>query len=534
MDTMINYLKWRGDLTLREHPFNSIDNVILSTLVYIDFVEIRSQIRCSNRMLLSDALTELLDRGYRAKCLMEMKPEFLYELLKSNRFKNIYLSDYRDIYDKERNCQFAAIKFTLEDDTAYIAFRGTDKTIVGWRENFMMSFKETDAQLEAVTYLNDVLAKEDISYRVGGHSKGGNLAVYSSANCKHLIQDKIIEIYDNDGPGFCKGIIQDHLLAGIKNRIHRFVPEYSVIGMLFELDVPFQIVKSCEKGINQHDPFSWQVEGDAFITCENLNPQAEYLNKILDKWIEEEDMEHREIFVEQVFNALEVTGATEIGEVTGGLNRMEKVVTEILYSNGKTKRVLHNLLTAVIESFKKINILEIMFKRESFLSVVMISFGMLLFILPGDGLQILGTGFIFTIFVFSVLRLGHHFKEKSKYKYKKLCVSLGYLLCILLLTLLAFHTDTLKLSLNFLLGSTVFIYGIINLKNILQRRIKSGSAVKLKWTQSITSMAVGLAVLGIPYNYIEKNLRVMGLGIIILGFTEILYNAYKLVNAAKE
>lgn len=534
MNTIINYLKWRGDLPLREHPFNSIDNVILSTLVYIDFAEIRSQIRCSNKMLLSDALTELLDRGYSAKCLMEIKPEFLYELLKSNRFQNIYISDYRDIYDKERNCQFAAIKFTLEDGTAYIAFRGTDKTIVGWRENFMMSFKETDAQLEAVTYLNDVLAKEDISYRIGGHSKGGNLAVYSSVNCRLPIQDKIIEIYDNDGPGFCKGIIKDRLLAGIKNRIHRIVPEYSVIGMLFELDVPFQIVKSNEKGINQHDPFSWQVEGDMFITCETLNPQAEHLNGILDKWIEEEDMEHREIFVEQVFNALEGTGAIEIGEVTGGLNRIEKVVTEILYSNGKTKKVIHNLLTAVIESFKKINILETLCKRESFLSVVMISFGMLLFLLPGDGLQILGTVFIFAIFVFSVLRLGHHFREKFQYKHKKFYISLGYVLCILLLVLLGFHADTLKLSLNFILGCTAFIYGIVKLKKNLLKRKESGYAVKLKWVQSITSIVVGLAVLGIPYNYIEKNLRVMGLYIIILGFSELLYDAYRLVNTAKD
>lgn len=530
MGTIVDYLKWRGDLTMLERPFNDIDNVILSMLIYVDFCKIRSEIRCGNKMKLSEALNEVLDRGYTSKCLMEVEPEFLREISKSKRFGNINISDYRDIYDKKRNCQFAAMKFSLEDGTAYIAFRGTDKTIVGWRENFMMSFKETDAQLESVSYINDVIEKEDIGYRIGGHSKGGNLAVYSSAKCKLNIQNKILEIYSNDGPGFCKELIQDNLLTSIKNRIHRIVPEYSVIGMLFELDVPFQIVKSSEKGINQHDSFSWQVEGDKFIICDKLNPQAEYFNKILDNWIEEEDMDHREIFVEQVFDAMETTGAKEIGEVTGGLNSIEKVINEILYSGNKTKKVIHNLITTILDSFRKINIVELLHKRESLMGMIMIVFGMLLFVLPGDGLQIIGTGFVFAVFVFSIVRLGHHFKERSRYKNKNFYVSLAYFLCVLLLVLMAYHVSTLKLSINFTLGITIFIYGMMKLKRNLKNRVENVNAMKLSWIQSITSMVVGLTVLGIPYYYIEKYLHVIGPYIIILGLTEIIYETCKADN----
>lgn len=527
MDTIINYLKWRGDLTLIDRPFNDIDNVILSMLVYVDFLDIRSKIRCSSKLLLSEALSELLDRGYISKCFVEVEPELLYELSKSNRFKNTYISDYRDIYDKKRNCQFAAIKFGLEDGTAYIAFRGTDKTIVGWRENFMMSFKETDAQLEVETYLNDVLANESIGYRIGGHSKGGNLAVYSSANCKPHIQDKILEIYDNDGPGFCKEIIHENHFRSIKNRIRRIVPEYSVVGMLFELDVPFQIVKSSEKGINQHNAFSWQIEGDRFITCETLNPQAKYLNKILDQWIEKEDMEHREIFVEQVFNAMEVTGAKEIGEITGGLNSIEKVVTEIIYSGDKTKKVIHNLIATAIEGLRNVNMVEILHKRESFLSMIMIVFGLLLFSIPGGGFQIIGTGVIFAVFVFLFVRLGYHFKEKSRYKYKKFCIGLGYIFCVLSLVLLAFHVNTLKLSINFILGIIIFAYGMVKLKKNFKNQKENINIIKLLWIQSASAITVGLVVLKTPYYYIEKYLHVIGVYIIILGFAELIYSAYK-------
>jgi len=527
MGNIIDYLKWRGDLTMLEHPFNDIDNVIFSMLIYIDFHKIRSEIGCGNKMKLSEALSDPLNRGYTSTYLMKVEPEFLHEINKSKRFGNINISEYRDVYDEKRNCQFAAMKFSLEDGTAYIAFRGTDKTIVAWRENFMMSFKEIDAQLESVAYINDVIEKEDIGYRIGGHSKGGNLAVYSSAKCKPNIQNKIIEIYNNDGPGFCKEIIQDNLLKSIKNRIHRIVPEYSVIGMLFELDVPFQIVKSRGKGISQHDSFSWQVEGEEFMKCHKLNPQAQYLNKLINNWMEEEDMDSRELFVERVFDAMEAAGAKEIGEVTGGLNSIEKIITELLYSGNKTKKVIHNLINTILDSFRTINMVELLHKRESLMGMIMIVFGMLLFVLPGDGFQIIGTGFVFAVFIFSITRLGHHFKEKSRYRYKNLYVSLAYFLCVLLLGLLAYNASTLKLSINFILGITIFIYGMMKLKRNLKNPVENINAIKLSWIQSITSMIVGLTVLGIPYYYIEKYLYVIGLYIIILGLTEIIYEACK-------
>ena len=527
MGTIINYLKWRGDLTMLERPFNNVDNVILSTLIYVDFYNIRANIRCGNIMKLSEALNELLDRGYTSKSLMEVEPEFLIEISKSKRFGNINISEYRDIYDKNRNCQFAAIKFSLEDGTAYIAFRGTDKTIVGWRENFMMSFKETDAQLEAVTYINNVIEKENTGYRIGGHSKGGNLAVYSSAKCKTNNQNKILEIFNNDGPGFCKEIIGEDLLKGIKHRICRIVPEYSVIGMLFELDVPYQIVKSSEKGINQHDSFSWQVEGNMFIQCENINPQAKYLNNILNNWIEEEDIEHREVFVEQVFDAMESTGAKEIGEVTGGINSIEQVIIDIFYAGNKTKRVFRDLITTILNNFKTINVVELVHTHESLIGMIMITLGILLFVIPEGGFQIIGTGFVFSVFVFSIVRLGYHLKQKTRYKYKNVYVGLVYFLCVLLLALLAFHVSTLKLSVNFILGITIFFFGLIKYKKKLKNRIEKTNVKKLSWIQSAVSMVVGLAMLGIPYCYIEQYQFVIGLYFIVLGLTEIIHETCK-------
>lgn len=321
----------------------------------------------------------------------------------------------------------------------------------------------------------------------------------------------------------------EELLGSIRSRIHRIVPEYCVIGMLFELDVPYQIVMSSEKGINQHDAFSWQVEGEKFLLCDKLNPQAQYLNKILNKWIEEEDMEHREIFVKQVFDAMESTGANEIGEVTNGLNSIEDAIIEILYSGHKTKKVLHNLLKTILDSVKNINIVELLRKRESFLGMFMIALGMLLYILPGDGFQIIGTGLVFAVFVFAIIRLVHHYKVKSKFRNKNFYVSTAYFLGVLMLVLLAVHVNALKLSINIILGFSIFIYGIMKLKTNLKKRgeLININAVKLSRIQTVTSIIAGLLILGIPYYSIEKYLNVIELYIIVLGLSEIIYEAFK-------
>ena len=528
MGNIIDYIKWRGDIAMADSPFNEIDNLILSMLVYVDFEKIRSEIRCGNRMRISNGLEILLHEGYRSKCLLEITPEFLETIRKSSRFGDIYISDYRDVSDKKRNCQFAAIKYALEDGTAYLAFRGTDRTIVGWRENFMMSFQETEAQLEAAAYIQDVMGKEEIRYRVGGHSKGGNLAVYASAKCEAGLQSRILKIYDNDGPGFSQEVLDSRLFEPVRDRICRIVPEYSVIGMLFELDVPFQVVKSSAKGINQHNAFSWQAEGMKFLTCKEIDRQAQYLNTVLDAWIEKEDMEHRKIFVKQIFDAMEMSGAKEIGEVTGGLNRLEKVVFEIIYSDRKTKKVLHNLVASVAESFQKINLAGTLRKRESLPGILMMILGMLLFVLPGDGLQIVGTGLIFAVFIFTVLRINYHLREKYRYRHKKFYVSLVYLICIALLTLLAFHANALKLSINFILGIAIFSYGVIKLRKALlrrrQNRKESGSRklTNLVWVQSVSAIAISLMVLGIAYLYIGTHLYTVGLYLILLGLTEII------------
>ena len=230
MGNINTYLKWRGDLTFTERSFCEADNLALAILSYLNF----SQIVDSGEQEISikSAYEKYHLLGWELPFQCGLYEELFRNLAMSRRFGNARLSFYREIFSEESTTQFAAVQIALEDGSFYLAFRGTDDSIIGWQEDFQMGSAVIPAQREAVRYLNEVMCPGKI-YRIGGHSKGGNLSLYSALHCREELKGSIFEVYNNDGPGLSSDIVEQERFAQVEKKLFWIIPEYSVIGTLF-------------------------------------------------------------------------------------------------------------------------------------------------------------------------------------------------------------------------------------------------------------------------------------------------------------
>ena len=313
MSNLLDYLSWRGDLRLTESGFNSVDNLILSVLAYADLGGIVPE---QGSIRLEDAATRYRTEG-RDQSHQACDPRAALEAAAvSNRFRNTRLSDYVNQVDPERQVQFAAISYTLDDGSVYVAFRGTDNSIVGWREDFNMGYiQETPGQSAAVDYLKRAAQDTDAPLMVGGHSKGGNFAVYASVRCGRDVQQRICRIYNNDGPGFFGNFIATEEYQQILDRLYPILPESSLIGMLLSSGKEGQIVRSSASGFQQHNPYTWQVLGSDFETLESRSGTSIFMDEALDRWIDGMSEKQREHFVSAVFDSLQASGASTLSEL---------------------------------------------------------------------------------------------------------------------------------------------------------------------------------------------------------------------------
>ena len=303
MAGIFDYLKWRADIPLSVDPFNEVDNLVLAELSYTNFSGIVPS--DGSEVRLSDACREFFSRHTKQeiaanKSFTAKAPLLMEEMVEGRRFGSMALRCYLDESDDTH--QVAAVTFRLEDNTDYVSFRGTDGTVAGWKEDFNFSFmNETEGQRLAVQYLNGING----NLRVGGHSKGGNLAVYASAFCNR--QERILEVYSNDGPGFRDEIVSREEFQRILPKVTSIVPDSSVIGLLFAGHEEPLVVKSSALGITQHDALTWQVNRNRFVRAQ-LSGFSKLIDKSLSNWLESMDDESRQKFTEIIFSLIESTG----------------------------------------------------------------------------------------------------------------------------------------------------------------------------------------------------------------------------------
>lgn len=303
MGDVFDYLTWRGDIRFSQLPPNSVDALIFSALSYIEFDDIvPGEIKYS--ISLREAAKQVLDLPeLENKFRVKKDLELLSVAAETERFGSIELCYYQNIFIPEEETQFAAITFLLDDGSAFLTFRGTDKTLIGWKEDFNMSFQESiPAQRLAKSYVQMFAEANNRKLRIGGHSKGGNLAVYAAAKNDEAIQDRILEVYNQDGPGFRDKMLEDPGYLRIIPKIHTFVPQSSIFGLLMEHKEPYTIIKSKYVGIMQHDPYNWEVMGKDFVLSEELTPDSRFIDKTFDAWLSGMTNEERNEFVDTVFD----------------------------------------------------------------------------------------------------------------------------------------------------------------------------------------------------------------------------------------
>ena len=323
MANLLDYLDWRGDLTLEQAPFNEVDNLILAELSFVDFKGIVPPPGEGDSVPLHQAAEaffdtipagETIDMGVLVPAAI---PDMLRKMAASRRFRDMKLNCFVSWLDTEKAEQFAALTIETGDGLLYLSFRGTDDTLAGWKEDFLLAcLPEIPAQKMAVQYVRDVARQYPRKrLRLGGHSKGGNLAVYAGVFCPESVQKRIIAVWSNDGPGFHTDLLELPEHRRIAERIYSIVPKSSVVGMLLEHEEDYTVVDSDQLGFLQHDGFSWQVMGDHFITLRQVTQQAHLSDQELRKWVHGLSVEQRENFVSALFDVLSASGAVTLTDL---------------------------------------------------------------------------------------------------------------------------------------------------------------------------------------------------------------------------
>lgn len=284
--TLIDYMRFRQDIPFSIDPVNDVDNIIFSTIAYISFRDLLEPMVPHTGITLKDSTSCRVDVSDDEFEVRRSKDFVL--AAESKRYQDIELGYYCEMIDHEKSLQFSAITFHINDHLSYVAFQGTGNTIVGWKEDFMISFTRIGAQKMAEDYLNKVInLEEDRQYIIGGHSKGGNLAVYASACLSKEKQDRIVKIYCNDGPGICSDVMDPSIVDSIRDKVICIQPGYCVIGKLFDMHYENTIIiKSYEKGLDQHDPSTWMVNGPHIYELDSYEPASLWLSKVFGTWIE--------------------------------------------------------------------------------------------------------------------------------------------------------------------------------------------------------------------------------------------------------
>ena len=319
---LFDYVKWRGDIPMSVDPFNEVDNLVLSTLVYSPFDGLVPGEDIKETITINE-LNRLFWEKHDEASLRTWNPSIGYApyLLKrlsgSRRFGNAQVCAFVSELDDEDQYQFAAVTFLLEDGTCYAAFRGTDDSIAGWREDFNLSYMSmTRGQERAVEYLNRKFSGSSPFIRAGGHSKGGNLAVYGCMYCVQDVQERIKEIYTNDGPGFIRTITGSDDYKRILPKIRKYTPEESIVGIILDSGAEAKLIKSSADGFLQHNPFSWQISRNRFIPAKKRSGGTVFLDKTLNSWVTSLDPDNRKVFIDVLFDAIQSSGAKTITEFT--------------------------------------------------------------------------------------------------------------------------------------------------------------------------------------------------------------------------
>lgn len=345
MANLIDYLAWRGEFPLSVSPWNEADALMAAILSYLNFHGVEDRrgwtLREAKRI---DLLIESTDRTFGPRKKMF---EAMADSARCGEWK---LHHFLAVTDEEMSMQFSAVCIDLPDGTMAVSFRGTDNTLVGWREDFNMAYQtRVPGQEAAAYYLKKAAGLSDSPLRLTGHSKGGNLAVYAAACAPEAVQDRIEGIWCFDGPGMNMEVAKSEGYRRIREKIRSFIPQSSVIGLLMEYFRPYTVVRSLAKGLEQHDPMTWQVYGGHFEEMESIDRTADVICETLHEWLTNSTPEQREAFVDTMFRLADNTNATKMSDIMNEKFRnLLKIIGGRKEVDPETRKVFTRLMTQAV------------------------------------------------------------------------------------------------------------------------------------------------------------------------------------------
>ena len=443
MDRIVDYVRWYSLLTFDILPFNEVDNLVFCALSYWKFPDMNWNRR---KYTLRECFEQL--HGEPVQMMTAEKDDSMADFVRytaeSRRFGELLVSDYVDEYYPEVPIQFSAVTFHLDRYTKYIAFRGTDSSIAGWKEDFMISFTRTKAQEMSLQYLKNHI-RPGRTYYVGGHSKGANEVLYAAAQLPKSKKAQLKHLFINDGPGFCKDVLDPKLIESIEPISTVIRPEYCVIGKLFEPKIDdCRIVKSTQKSGMQHSIFSWGIEAGGLALAEDYDPQSVTLGALVDRWLENVNTDERKAFTDSLFDSLEEDGSKTLFEVMDKWPAsIENVVVSMLDADQAAKDTLMKLPEAAIQEERKVaDKVTVKVKKEIahqpyILDASMGIIGILLLLLPVNFFNIFMAVGLFLLFAaettFTVRRLiRNHWNTKEERTRIILCIILLVIFLLIL------------------------------------------------------------------------------------------------------
>ena len=336
MGIIFDYLDQVAYDSIYDTPFNELDMLMLTELTYLPFDQIVSD------QMSPDCTCRLFEAAEKvpqdsSMLVTKNRLKLLEKVASSTRFKNVKLMGYVNDIDPDVQKQFAAMIFKIKPDSYVLTFRGTDDSIIGWKEDFHMTYMDqVPAQKTAVNYLRKAMDALPGQFILTGHSKGGNLASYAASQIEPEYQERIQSIYSYDAPGLNHSVITSQGYQTISDKIKRYIPQGSIVGMMLETPKQAQIVKSTAiGGLAQHDTFTWQISDQTFVLLDNLNPDSLQVDKTLKNWVDSVSDEELKDFFDLFFGLILDAGISSINDLTK-LENFNKILTVFENANALT------------------------------------------------------------------------------------------------------------------------------------------------------------------------------------------------------
>ncbi len=341
---LYDYIDLYGEISFLKKGFNDVENIIFSSLAYLDFDDIVPS--DGKRICLKDASSlyfsmHSYENVSKEGIAQKQGYSFFKKLSLKKRYQSVLMSYY--IYEGDKEKQFSALRFDFPNQQIYISYEGTDDLISGWREDFELSYQfPTKSQERAIRYLNNTIQTSDDHIIVGGHSKGGNLALVASMYAKNWIQRKIIKIYNNDGPGILEEQFYSKDYLQIKNKLTHIIPNFSVVGILLFHDYDYMVVKSSKHDLLAHSLFTWQIKKDHFVLT-NLSKVSQKLERSIAIWLSNHNREQRKKMIVSIFQALDDSGITILSDFFQ-VKKAIRIIKKIKEIDPETKKLFYHFL----------------------------------------------------------------------------------------------------------------------------------------------------------------------------------------------